>query len=139
LGFSGTKILYKTTGYPTGPNDGTLVVDKLNTPGSNDTFRHTNLPGGVVHYYAGFAHDVVHNFSAAATVSETPANKGDLDLDGDSDQEDFGLFQVCYSGDGQMYETDCQDADLDNDNDVDLSDFAVFETCMNGSNNPPGC
>jgi len=31
----------------------------------------------------------------------------DLDSDGDVDQSDFGIFQRCYSGDGQPADPNC--------------------------------
>ncbi len=59
---------------------------------------------------------------------------GDLDLDCDVDQEDFGLFQVCYSGPGIPFPTGCGFADLNGDGDVDLGDFATFRGCMSSPN-----
>jgi len=35
-------------------------------------------------------------------------SKYDLDLDLDVDQEDFGIFQACYSGDGMPYARDAR-------------------------------
>ncbi|UCD28418.1 MAG: DUF5060 domain-containing protein [Planctomycetota bacterium] len=63
----------------------------------------------------------------------------DIDDDGDVDQEDFGHFQTCFSGDGRPYGEGCEDADFDADNDVDLYDYRKFSSCMGGTNNPPGC
>ncbi|UCD28005.1 MAG: PKD domain-containing protein, partial [Planctomycetota bacterium] len=63
----------------------------------------------------------------------------DLDRDGDVDHEDFGLFQICLSGDGTLYGEGCEIADLDSDLDVDENDFAILEGCMNGANKSPGC
>jgi hypothetical protein len=59
---------------------------------------------------------------------------GDFDFDGDVDQADFGIFQLCLSGMG-IAQTDptCAEARLDADNDVDQSDFAVFLRCMSGT------
>ncbi|UCD28568.1 MAG: sulfatase-like hydrolase/transferase [Planctomycetota bacterium] len=65
--------------------------------------------------------------------------KGDMDGDNDVDQEDFGLFQACFSGTGVYFESGCEYAELDGDNDVDLSDFTMFQSCMAGPNQPPGC
>jgi hypothetical protein len=59
---------------------------------------------------------------------------GDMDEDGDVDQEDFGLFQTCYSGNGKPYPPGCQIADLDNQGDVDLTDFNKFQLCITGPN-----
>lgn len=61
------------------------------------------------------------------------AIRGDLNDDGDVDQEDFGAFQACFSGNGgpQLSAT-CLFARLDGDNDVDAADFALFRECFGG-------
>jgi len=66
---------------------------------------------------------------------------GDLDGDGDVDQEDFGFFQACLSGTSVPHEPGCEDADLDSDTTVDQNDFAIFQGCMSGANVPadPDC
>jgi M6 family metalloprotease-like protein len=67
---------------------------------------------------------------------------GDLDADGDVDQDDFGLFQACYSGPGAP-QTDpaCNLARMDADTDVDGDDYAVFVKCRSGPTVPadPNC
>ena len=63
----------------------------------------------------------------------------DFDDDGDVDQEDFGHFQTCLSGEGRLYDDGCEDTDLDDDYDVDWFDFNKFHSCIGGPNNPPGC
>jgi hypothetical protein len=70
--FSGTMIRVKTSGYPTGPDDGVLAVDNGATPGANDSFTHTNLANWTTYYYAAFAHDAGPNFSLAAQAAATP-------------------------------------------------------------------
>jgi len=70
--FSGTMIRVKTTGYPTSPDDGTLVVNKAGVPGANDAFTHTNLANWRTYYYAAFAHDVGPNYSLVAPAAATP-------------------------------------------------------------------
>jgi len=60
----------------------------------------------------------------------------DFDRDNDVDQEDFGLLQRCFSGDGVPYDPICEKADLDLDWDVDLGDLDIFQDCVNGPNNP---
>jgi len=76
----------------------------------------------------------------AVTVAiRTP---GDLDNDGDVDQEDFGRFQVCYTAPGVAQDNPaCAYARLDGDVDVDLDDFAVFQNCISGPGVPgePAC
>ena len=67
---------------------------------------------------------------------------GDMDGDGDVDQQDFGLFQVCLSGPGVAQpDPACECAHLDDDEDVDQDDFSVFQNCMSGANVPadPNC
>jgi hypothetical protein len=71
-----------------------------------------------------------------------PKVPGDLDRDGDVDQKDFGLFQVCLSGPGVVQaDSACAGARLDGDDDVDADDFTIFRRCMGGSNvlPDPGC
>jgi hypothetical protein len=69
----------------------------------------------------------------------TGSYPGDFDLDGDVDQEDFGVLQRCFSGSASPYLTACHDADLDGDGDVDSKDLAQFQNCMSGPDRPPGC
>lgn len=66
----------------------------------------------------------------------------DLDRDGDVDQVDFGLFQVCFSGpDVAQQNPECQAARLDADLDVDQDDFGRLQTCFSGPHLPaaPSC
>jgi hypothetical protein len=70
--FTGAMIRYKTTGYPTGPTDGILLIDKAGAPGASETYDHRDLTNGVTYYYAIFAHDSVPNYSPAATTFATP-------------------------------------------------------------------
>ncbi|MDO8586543.1 MAG: sugar-binding protein [Armatimonadota bacterium] len=72
--FTGTMVRFKTTGYPTGPTDGTLLCDKANTPGSNDSQLHSGLTNGTTYYYSAYAHDSVPNYSSAAQASAVPAD-----------------------------------------------------------------
>jgi hypothetical protein len=135
--FTGTLIRVKTTGFPTSPNDGTLVIDKSNTPGSFDSYTHTGLTNGVTYYYAAFAHNDVNTYAAAATAGPArPAIGPDFDRDGDCDQADFGLLQSCFTAPGlAQLDPVCQPALLEgNDNDVDAADMAVFMACFTGPN-----
>ena len=78
------------------------------------------------------------NSGGADTVSWQVRVKarGDLDLDGDSDQEDFALMQLCLSGTGLGYPPGCADSDFDGDYDVELNDIDRFLNCMTGPNQP---
>ncbi|MHC4443311.1 MAG: hypothetical protein ACYTF1_01970 [Planctomycetota bacterium] len=71
----------------------------------------------------------------------------DADEDGDVDQGDFAIFQVCYTGanGGVPFEPAyCKCFNRDGDNDVDNADFTAFQDCATGPNipfdpnNPPG-
>lgn len=57
--------------------------------------------------------------------------KQDLDLDGDVDLDDFGIFQRCLSG-PFVSQTDpaCVNARLDGDPDVDYADLVSFRRCL---------
>jgi len=72
--FAGTMIRYKTTGYPTGPTDGTLLVDRPNTPGSTDSYLHSGLTAGTAYYYSAFTYDHVPNYSSAALAAAMPSS-----------------------------------------------------------------
>jgi len=69
---TGTMIRMKTTGYPAGPADGTLVTDKAGAPGAADSFTHTGLTNWTTYYYAAFARDRGPNFSTASQSLATP-------------------------------------------------------------------
>ncbi|UCD29807.1 MAG: formylglycine-generating enzyme family protein, partial [Planctomycetota bacterium] len=75
---------------------------------------------------------------AASGMFSIDNRNADLDLDGDVDQEDFGLFQACLSGSG-VVQTDpnCSNTDFDLDSDVDQTDFNKFIGCMSGANVQP--
>jgi len=75
-------------------------------------------------------------------ITVFPGSVGDFDADNDVDQEDFGYFQTCMTGNGNTQNSyECLDTLLDNDDDVDLSDFVIFQGCMSGANIPldPNC
>lgn len=68
--------------------------------------------------------------------------RGDMNRDGDVDQEDFGAFQVCLTGPGwTQADPSCAGALLDADNDVDGDDGTMFFQCMSGPGVPatPAC
>jgi len=68
----GTMIRYKTTGYPAGPTDGTLLCDRAATPGSYDAFDHNGLVNGTTYYYAVYTHTAAPSYSPGVSVSSTP-------------------------------------------------------------------
>jgi hypothetical protein len=74
IDFKGTLIRVKTTGYPAGPNDGTLVCNKQGAPGAADSFVHTGLTPGVTYYYRAFSYDSEPspNYSSGVTACASP-------------------------------------------------------------------
>ncbi len=52
---------------------------------------------------------------------------GDLDMDGDTDIDDFAIFAGCMDGPGQPLAPGCEETDFDGDGDVDMADFAAFQ------------
>jgi len=68
----GITIRVKTSGYPSSPTDGTLVTERIGSPGALDSFTHTNLTNWTTYYYAAFAHDNGTNYSPAAQANATP-------------------------------------------------------------------
>ncbi len=134
-------IRFKTTGMPADPSDGALAADLEVTPGTSASYMHAPLDHRQTYYYAVFAHDPNPIYAPGVTASARPALPGDLDGDGDVDQEDFGRFQVCLSGTGQPHASECDSADLEGvgDGDVDPDDFEVFRACIAGAEQEPGC
>jgi hypothetical protein len=56
---------------------------------------------------------------------------GDFDNDGDVDMDDYGRFQECLSGHGQVQNRpECANARMDTDPDVDQDDLEKFLGCM---------
>jgi hypothetical protein len=57
-----------------------------------------------------------------------PPLTGDLDDDGDVDEEDVTIFNACVSGPSVKITTsECAKADLDDDDDADQSDFGLLQ------------
>jgi len=65
----------------------------------------------------------------------------DADSDSDVDQDDFALFQICYTGPGDGVPGGCHCFDSDGDDDIDLIDLDNFENCASGPDIPadPNC
>jgi len=69
---------------------------------------------------------------------QTQPYLGDLDSDGDVDQEDFGRLQVCLSAsEVPRLNPPCSRARLDDDDDVDTDDVTVFMSCLSGPETAP--
>lgn len=70
--YAATRITFKTTGFPTGPDDGTLLCERSTAAGGQDSFTHGNADNGVTYYYAAFTRDTDNHFSAGVNGSATP-------------------------------------------------------------------
>jgi len=119
-----------------------LLCDKANSPSSLDSQVHANVPAGTRHYYAVFTYDKVPNYSLPVHADTMVPKPGDLDEDGDVDQDDFGLLQGCLTGQGiRQTAASCWFADFDMDSDVDQHDWGAFSRCMSGADVPsdPNC
>lgn len=68
-GFSGTRIVRKTGGFPANANDGTVVYQGLLTG-----FVDTGLTNGTQYFYGAYSFDSTPNFGIAATASATPVD-----------------------------------------------------------------
>jgi len=104
--FMGTTVRFKTTSYPTGPTDGTFLVDKSNAPGTAEhLFTHWPGQGKRITMPVRSRRSFHCAPPALITVLVVP---GDFDNDADVDQSDFGHLQNCMSGDGVAYIAACE-------------------------------
>lgn len=129
---TGTTIRYRTGQFPTDPTDGILATE-VSGSGSK-SYDQSGLTNGVTYYFAAFAHDADGHYSVPATASGTAALKCDFDHDGDVDQSDFAVLQICLSGANiSQFNAACANALLDADFDVDNADVDKFSTCFSGA------
>ncbi len=136
-----------------------LIVDDFVGPHTLtiDMFRSGNLVGtqtastsaspfgmseGFVHLQPGQSFDRIEIHSDDPTksfginafqVCDAAVSPGDLDYDGDVDQDDLAAFNGCSGGAG-IYTAvgGCKDADLDGDTDVDCDDLALLDVLAGG-------
>jgi hypothetical protein len=82
----------------------------------------------------GWYVDTVALYDAFTCCNGIP---GDMDGDGDVDQTDFGLLQVCLSGPNvPQTNPSCTLARLDPDSDVDHDDAQILRGCTSGPEVP---
>lgn len=130
------------TWYPAGPD--TPVVDGLTLASGHVIGLNivcSNYSGSDGGEYSGVWTSLFepHSFVDFTLARVIP---GDLDEDGDVDQADFGLFQLCLSGTNVAQNLpECGPARLDGDSDVDGVDVMLFLGCMTGpgGTGDPGC
>ncbi|MHC4443305.1 MAG: hypothetical protein ACYTBZ_03320 [Planctomycetota bacterium] len=103
----------------------------------------TEVPGGT----ALFAPDWLDADSPPGASICNAVVFADADEDGDVDQDDFGIFQLCYTGGSLPIPFDpeyCQCFDRNGVTGIDNADFTAFQDCATGPNipfdpgNPPG-
>lgn len=74
--------------------------------------------------------------STCANTTCCPYPFADADGDTDVDQDDFGAFQVCYTGTDGGVPTGCSCFNRNNDGGIDNTDFISFKNCYTGANVP---
>jgi hypothetical protein len=136
--FSATMIRTQVGSPPMAPNEGVLLGDKGNAPGTADSLVHATPAKGMLVCYSAFAHDLAGNYAEPVSACGMLL-AGDFDGDSDVDQEDFGHLQACLVPEGVPCSPGCRDADLDGDGDVDQGDLAGFIPCLGGPGRPPAC
>ena len=74
--------------------------------------------------------------STCANRSCCPIPFADADIDGDVDQDDFGAFQVCYTGttSGVPAGCECFNRASSTPERIDAADFTAFDNCFSGAN-----
>ena len=79
--------------------------------------------------WAGYA-------TSCSTHTCCPVPFADADYDGDVDQDDFGAFQVCYTGPAGGVPTGCTCFNRVADDTIDGLDLNAFLNCFTGANVP---
>ena len=74
--------------------------------------------------------------TTCATHTCCPVPFADADYDGDVDQDDFGVFQVCYTGPTGGVPAGCTCFNRVADNTIDGLDLNAFLNCFTGANVP---
>lgn len=69
-------------------------------------------------------------------VNCCPYPFADGDGDGDVDQDDFGVFQLCFTGDNTGVPVGCGCFDRNNDSRIDGADLISFRQCFTAPNVP---
>jgi hypothetical protein len=112
------------------------IVDAVGSSYTTPTLTDAN-DGELYRCVVSNAYGSVNSNVAMLTVIPVPHAVADFDQDGDVDQEDFGIFQRCYSDSPPLPLAGvCLQVDLDGNGVVNHSDFAVFLSCLSGPDIP---
>ncbi len=95
----------------------------------SETYCETEPPAGLGGIFQGLA-------TTCESVTCCPYPFADADGDGDVDHDDFGLFQVCYTGSASGVPEGCSCFDRSSDNKINVDDFLPFSRCYTGANVP---
>jgi hypothetical protein len=142
-----TDVTVPISSYSVANNQITMSLTNASPP--NDTYRLTLVGRGLNPIFSLYNRPLDGKFTGTLPSGDgtggsdfvatfTFGRPGDLDEDGDSDQEDFGRFQACFSG-SDPFALGCQFADFTGDQRVNDADLAIFLGCMRGPGNPSGC
>ena len=116
------------------------------SPGSGSSTGQADPTSVTVSYLPDVAGLAIGPHTATITVSDPAAQTPvetvsvllqvktvlpDLDQDGDVDQTDFGMLQVCYAQTG--ISPGCEAANFNHDTVIGTADFAAFHGCLSGS------
>ncbi len=74
--------------------------------------------------------------STCNTLTCCPYPFADGGHDGDVDQDDFGLFQACWTGQAGGVPAGCECFNRNGDGAIDINDFIEFSKCYTGANVP---
>jgi hypothetical protein len=147
-GFSVQAVGYGTLSYRWKHNGVDLVDGPApggGTISGSSTTALTINPAGTADeggYTVGVSNACGGLLSNTAFLGTVPNAAGDLDNDGDIDQQDLNVLAACALGPAvQQNAPACAQADLDADGDVDQGDFGLLQRCFAGPGvpPPPGC
>jgi len=99
-------IRYRTDGtYPTSETDGTLLLSRAATPGTTETYNHTNVIAGTTYHYMAFGYNGTVYEGAVATTNRgsTTVFEGSANADSGSSSSSCFVATACY-GDQQASE-----------------------------------
>ena len=98
--WAGTKLVMKESGYPTSPDDGTLLVDNTTRDKYKTTgFEKSGLTNDTVYYFALFPYstDGVYNYDSGNRLLGEPTELKIVTFAGGTDEEIAKMIQAHYN------------------------------------------